>query len=77
MFDFEDFDLECKADELRENYNLEDGYRLEEDIESRIENLEDEKRCYAYDLLRYHEYLDIEDRISKLGRLRDSLHRFF
>lgn len=74
MFDFEDFDLECKADELRENYNLEDGYRLEEDIESRIENLEEKKRWYVYD---FHEYLDIEDRISKLGRLRDSLHRFF
>lgn len=76
MFDFEDFDLECKADELRENYNLEDRYRLEEDIESRIEKLE-EKRFYADNLFSYQEYLDIEDRISKLGRLRDSLHRFF
>lgn len=76
MFDFDDIDLEREAEELRDNYNLEDSFRLEEHINSRIDNLEFENNAFNefFDTCRYY---DVLYRISKLRQLRDNLYRWF
>ena len=68
--------MEREAEELRESYNFEDSFRLEERINNRIDNLEIENNIYNefFDACRYYNVLG---RISNLKLLRDNLYKWF
>lgn len=75
MFYFDDLDdqeLLDSAQKLRENYNVEDSLKLDEEIRRRIDRLEWE---FGYDISGYPHRWEIENRISKLEKLRDRLYR--